>query len=92
MGILINLFITYPFLVSAKSANTPIALGEARDVSLQGVSVYDVNQLWRYAYQSVTKSQKQPTVEEIAKAIKLIYREDGYFLVEVIVNQLDQIP
>lgn len=92
MGILINLFITYPFLVSAKSANTPIAIGESKDVSLQGVSVYDVNQLWRYAYQSVTKSQKQPTVEEIAKAIKLIYREDGYFLVEVIVKSVGPNP
>ncbi|MEY3671531.1 MAG: hypothetical protein RI904_1188 [Pseudomonadota bacterium] len=53
------------------------------NISLVGVTAYDPQQLWLFAVEHAHKQTKDFSIEDIADAIQLIYREDGYFLVDV---------
>lgn len=53
------------------------------NIHLTGVTVYDPQHLWLFAIEHAVKHSSELTLEEIAKAVQLIYREDGYFLVDV---------
>lgn len=52
-------------------------------IHLTGVTVYDPQHLWLFAIEHAVKHSSELTLEEIAKAIQLMYREDGYFLIDV---------
>ena len=52
-------------------------------IHLTGVTVYEPQHLWLFAIEHAVKHSSELTLEEIAKAIQLMYREDGYFLIDV---------
>jgi hypothetical protein len=53
------------------------------NIALAGVTAYDPQKLWLFAVEHAHKQSTEFNVEDIAQAIQLIYREDGYFLVDV---------
>jgi len=50
---------------------------------VEGVTVYDSERLIAFAVAYAAQHEEQPSPNLVAEAIALIYREDGYFLVEV---------
>lgn len=71
------------FSASAQTATQVVNSRGYESITLSGVTVYDPQQLWLFAVEHAVKHSAELTVEEIAQAIQLIYREDGYFLVDV---------
>ena len=68
-------------------ATTPIVNPQGyNNIALAGVTAYDPQKLWLFAVEHAHKQSSQFNVEDIAQAIQLIYREDGYFLVDVQVS------
>ena len=53
------------------------------NIALAGVTAYDPQKLWLFAVEHAHKQSSEFNIENIAEAIQLIYREDGYFLVDV---------
>lgn len=51
-------------------------------VAVTGSTLYEAGQLLGFASQHVLQSDGVVTVDRLARAIELIYREDGYFLAE----------
>ena len=63
---------------------TPIVNPQGyNNISLAGVTAYDPQKLWLFAVEHAHKQSSEFNIENIAEAIQLIYREDGYFLVGV---------
>ena len=60
------------------------------NITLSGVTSYDPQQLWIFAVEHAVKHSDKLSIEDIAQAIQLIYREDGYFLVDVQVTQTEK--
>lgn len=52
-------------------------------IEVRGMTLYSPNDTWQYAQAHLVQTQGQVTAVEMAKAIELIYREDGYFLARV---------
>lgn len=80
------LVIAWGITAPSLSAQTTTAIANPQgyeSINLTGVTVYDPQHLWLFAIEHAVKHAAELTVEEIAKAIQLIYREDGYFLIDV---------
>lgn len=52
-------------------------------IEVRGMTLYSPNDTWQYALAHLVQTQGQVTAPEMAKAIELVYREDGYFLARV---------
>lgn len=52
-------------------------------IEVRGMTQYDPTATWNYAIAHVLHTEGSATAVEIAKAIELTYREDGYFLARV---------
>lgn len=52
-------------------------------LEVRGMTLYSPNETWQYALAHLVQTQGQVTAPEMARAIELIYREDGYFLARV---------
>ncbi len=51
--------------------------------SVSGATAYEPAELMTFAFDHVNATHGAVTVEEFARALELVYREDGYFLAEV---------
>lgn len=74
-------------VVKAQAVSASVSQKGYENISVAGVTVYDPQHLWQYAVEHAGKHSEALTIEEIAKSIQLIYREDGYFLVDVVIKQ-----
>lgn len=52
-------------------------------VEVRGMTVYDPAATWNFALAHVLQTEGTATAVQMAKAIELTYREDGYFLARV---------
>lgn len=52
-------------------------------LEVRGMTVYDPAATWNYALAHVLQTEGTATAVQMAKAIELTYREDGYFLARV---------
>lgn len=68
------------------AAQTGILVDPAATATLTGVSAYDPAELVRYATARLAEQGSTPTAANLADAIEVIYREDGFPLAEVSVH------
>lgn len=68
------------------SLTTQVSAQENSDYRLSGITVYDQNELNVFARQYVYNSFGKMTAQNLADAIELIYRDDGYFLADAQVS------
>lgn len=70
----------------AQSVDASAVLRIQDRVSVTGVTAYDLNHLWAFVIQRVATNQDPAanvsdlSLDEIARSIQQLYREDGYFL------------
>ena len=73
----------YIAVVTLIAAISTTAQAQTREVSLDGVTVYDPQELLEFAMQVSIAQYGAVNVAVLPEIIEVIYREDGYFLAEV---------
>lgn len=71
----------------AQDRTTPVILDGTlvgySKIEVRGMTIYDPVATWNYALAHVLATEGRATGVQIAKAVELAYREDGYFLARV---------
>jgi hypothetical protein len=73
----------YIAVVTLIAAISTAAQAQTSEVSLEGVTVYDPQELLEFAMQVSIAQYGAVNVAVLPEIIEVIYREDGYFLAEV---------
>jgi hypothetical protein len=75
-----------PALAQSQSGSSTVLDGSLVGyprLEVRGMTVYDPAATWNFALAHVLHTEGTATAVQMAKAIELTYREDGYFLARV---------